>query len=404
MSFDAASVLPGNSTRLEKELARVTGRVLNTPVPIRDLWDVDECPVELLPYLAAAWSVDFWDANWPEPKKRSMIRNAVKHHRMKGTLAGIEAYADIAGAEVIRVIRPPMKLFASGSSTVEQRLAWLDSLPKVKIYRNTGKSAPRPALIAGGGARPFFLSRRFAYPNLASEHAQTRALLIRDGVETEVGVGFDFSGYRIVKLRGQAGARAFASFIVGRAVVPSNASKSIARISAETMAEDPALANPLRPAGTGNGIFPTLSSDPAPIGRSWFASALAYKRYAGRSDARFRAFEQIPLADDLSPPEPRLATGFASYTRISVPAHTAELKVGIPSKGTKSGYFAGARRAGSFAVPNDKSHVHKAMVAMRSAKALADMVLIDTSTYRPFRAGQTRIAGQTIIAGQWSRG
>lgn len=400
---DAATILPSNATALERAMAQVSARLLDIPVPIRELWDVDTCPVEFLPHLAAAWSVDFWNPDWDEAKKRSMIRNAVKHHRLKGTLAGISAYAEIAGAEVLGVIRPPMKFFAGGSDTLAQRLAWLESLPQVKIYRSVAKTGRRPSIVASGAVRPFFLSRRFALPSEAGERSQPKALLIRNGVEATVGIRTDMQGIRTVILRRSAGARVFAGKLVGQVPLASSAAKTVARISADRQAIDPALASPLRPAGTGNGILPAIGSDPMPIGHAWFARANAWQRHAGVSTARHRIFERIAIADELAPAEPRKSTAFASHTRLAVPPHTAELKTSIPGRGTRSGYFAGARRAGSFAVHVDKKRLSTAFEAMRAAKALTDTVLIDTRTYRPFTAGQPFFAGQPVFAGQMTR-
>ncbi|WP_072094140.1 phage tail protein I [Trabulsiella odontotermitis] len=59
------------------------------PVDLRKLWNADECPVPLLPYLAWALSVDRWDKNWSEQTKRQVIKAAWKVHRLKGTIAAL---------------------------------------------------------------------------------------------------------------------------------------------------------------------------------------------------------------------------------------------------------------------------------------------------------------------------
>jgi len=56
---------------------------------LRRLWDPDACPAALLPWLAWALSVDEWDPDWADDRKRAVIRGAYAVHRVKGTLAAI---------------------------------------------------------------------------------------------------------------------------------------------------------------------------------------------------------------------------------------------------------------------------------------------------------------------------
>ena len=400
----SASLLPSTSGAFEHAVSQVSAP--RRPLPshlVRQVKDPDLCPADLLPVLAAEYSVDIWIDTWPEAKKRDVIRNAIKHHRLKGTLAGISAYAELVGSEVVSIIRPPAKFFASPSNSIEQRRAWLEALPLVKIYRNVGRADARPSIFAGSGIRPRFLSGRFAVSNLAGERSRKRALLIRDGVETEIGVGSDFSGERRVLFYHPEGRRLLAGRSIRRYASPSTATHYIARISSDQDAYDPAFANPLRPAGTGGGIFPTFSSDIKSIRRAWFARARANRRFAGRSDAAFRTFEQIPLADELTPVEPARAISFASFTRLAVPPHTAELKVLIPGKASRNALFASTSYAGRHAAKTDKSRLRRTYRAMSAAKRLSDAVLVNTRVYRPVLAGQSLFAGQPIFAGQMTR-
>ena len=79
------TLLPANATPLERALAQTILTLLDTPVPLNQLWDADTCPVSLLPYLASARSVDRWNANWPEEVKRRVVRDAFAVHQRKGT-------------------------------------------------------------------------------------------------------------------------------------------------------------------------------------------------------------------------------------------------------------------------------------------------------------------------------
>ncbi|MCO5411192.1 phage tail protein I [Ralstonia mojiangensis] len=83
------TLLPANATPLERALAQTILTLLDTPVPLNQLWDADTCPVPLLPYLASARSVDRWNANWPEEVKRRVVRDAFAVHQRKGTAGAL---------------------------------------------------------------------------------------------------------------------------------------------------------------------------------------------------------------------------------------------------------------------------------------------------------------------------
>jgi phage tail P2-like protein len=86
----ADHLLPPNATADEKAIASALSRLSDVPVPIRELWNPDTCPAELLPWLAWALSVDVWNTAWPEAKKRQVIKAAIVVHRHKGTPYAVE--------------------------------------------------------------------------------------------------------------------------------------------------------------------------------------------------------------------------------------------------------------------------------------------------------------------------
>lgn len=90
-------LLPTGSTTLEVAAAEACAVIERTPVPLRRLWNPQTCPVELLPYLAWAWSVDRWDASWTEATKRSVIAASTYVHRHKGTIGAIRRVVEPLG-------------------------------------------------------------------------------------------------------------------------------------------------------------------------------------------------------------------------------------------------------------------------------------------------------------------
>ncbi|ENA1773694.1 phage tail protein I [Yersinia ruckeri] len=90
-------LLPAGSSPLEIAAAAACAVIADVPVPLRQLWDPDTCPLPLLPYLAWAWSVDRWDESWPEATKRSVVRASFYVHKHKGTISAIRRVVEPLG-------------------------------------------------------------------------------------------------------------------------------------------------------------------------------------------------------------------------------------------------------------------------------------------------------------------
>jgi phage tail P2-like protein len=85
MSTD--SLLPPNATPLETGLARLGQRLSAVELPIADLWNPQTCPLPALPWLAWTLSVDTWDTDWTEERKRAITAGAIAAQRRKGSVA-----------------------------------------------------------------------------------------------------------------------------------------------------------------------------------------------------------------------------------------------------------------------------------------------------------------------------
>lgn len=93
----AQQLLPGNSTQLEQLAAQALAQIQRVPIPLRQLCNPDTCPLELLPYLAWAFSVDRWDSKWTETSKRSAIRSSHFIHSRKGTIGALRRVVEPLG-------------------------------------------------------------------------------------------------------------------------------------------------------------------------------------------------------------------------------------------------------------------------------------------------------------------
>lgn len=90
-------LLPGNSTPLERQAAQTLAQIQRVRIPLRQLCNPDTCPVDLLPYLAWAFSVDRWDSKWTEAAKRAAIRSSHYVHSRKGTIGALRRVVEPLG-------------------------------------------------------------------------------------------------------------------------------------------------------------------------------------------------------------------------------------------------------------------------------------------------------------------
>ena len=95
--MSAQQLLPGNDTPLERNAAQALAQIQRVPIPLRQLCNPNTCPVDLLPYLAWAFSVDRWDSRWTETAKRAAIRSSHYIHSRKGTIGALRRVVEPLG-------------------------------------------------------------------------------------------------------------------------------------------------------------------------------------------------------------------------------------------------------------------------------------------------------------------
>ncbi|MFV6766622.1 phage tail protein I [Klebsiella sp. R71] len=93
----SSSLLPPSSRAWLRYTEAGTTRLSAITVALRTLWTPTACPVDLLPYLAWALSVDRWDKGWPAERKISAIQKSYWLHRRKGTRAAVRRVIEDMG-------------------------------------------------------------------------------------------------------------------------------------------------------------------------------------------------------------------------------------------------------------------------------------------------------------------
>ncbi|WP_118842459.1 phage tail protein I [Raoultella ornithinolytica] len=91
------SLLPPSSGSWLRYTEAGTARLSAITVALRTLWTPIACPVDLLPYLAWALSVDRWDKGWPAERKIAAIQRSYWLHRRKGTRGAVRRVIEDMG-------------------------------------------------------------------------------------------------------------------------------------------------------------------------------------------------------------------------------------------------------------------------------------------------------------------
>lgn len=96
-----SDLLPPNATPAERALSEAMGRVGDVPVIVKQVWNPDTCPADILPWLAWAFSVDTWSPEWTEQQKRNSIKTSIASQRIKGTLGAVESQLAALGINIV---------------------------------------------------------------------------------------------------------------------------------------------------------------------------------------------------------------------------------------------------------------------------------------------------------------
>jgi hypothetical protein len=389
-----AHILAPNATEYEHTLASQVDRLLELDIPIRKLWNPWECPIAMLPYLAWALSVDLWDSDWPDLKKRSVVANAIKHHRLKGTLAGIETYLDLIESRVLKATTPHAKTYSGPSLTREQREGWLEKLPQIRVWRQYETSVAGRRIFSGGFRHHCFIEGKFAQPNDAIFRLRHRARWVVNNVESEARVEL-FDGYFRIYNTGVLKQNVFSDRPIGKGkfFVPSIASTRIVTIAPVSLSPwRTPVGNTLTPIST----EPDIVAQQALEGHAVYSGRIMHTRFFIPSMAPFRLFERYAVYDGTAASK-RPSIQFMGVGRYGIPSHTAELKVRMRAKQKPWKAGEGVLRSRErFWIPHDNTLMERNRHAVVAAKKLSDTILLDTTTEPGFIAGMPFFAGDEI--------
>ncbi|MDO6525436.1 phage tail protein I [Motilimonas sp. 1_MG-2023] len=99
-----SDLLPPSKTSLEKKLAQTGAEISRVNVPLHKLWDADNTPEHLLPWLAWALGVEDWSDDWSEQTRRAVTKESIPIRRLRGTLWAVRRALETLGYKGVEVI------------------------------------------------------------------------------------------------------------------------------------------------------------------------------------------------------------------------------------------------------------------------------------------------------------
>lgn len=409
---------PINATRWERAQETASGErwpLVDVDI-IRRYQDPWTCPEHLLNFLAFELSVDIWNKEWPDAKKRYVIANSIRLHRLKGTKQGIAEHIGIADAELKRAIVPPAKTFLMPALTLDERKAFLARFPQLRIY-------------------PFVTRSHQRYGHFTSQAYGRAKAFLNDGFPADVG-----TQNRWVRIAKQWD-RGVETVLTSRTVHKEHIGSYVDNEYDEViLPSDPSKAIFLTTAPKARlflihdlGVAQRTITVPRADSYDWFEGRAEYTTvqpdlgfidvrpemvsevhpgqpgalYPGAGKKQFiggkfvpptiswkHIFERWYLLDPDRVPDQRKRSVHLGYTRLGMPAFNAELLVAVRGQRRPRevwGFVSGHLRQ------HDPRPLDAAVDSVRTSKAARDKILINTKTKRLPRAGDRLKVGSTKV-------
>ena len=397
MTESVASLLPPNTTNLDKALEQVAAPALS-PVVLRSTYDPEAIPADLLPWLAWGENVPYWPAD--ETQQRDMVARSHKLHGMIGTAAGLRAAARFTGAKVTRIIRPPAITFLGGW-TEQARKEWLSAHPQLRLYPKRQRTSAQGFMLNSS-----FISEHPSKTDAPFRSTSRATLSFPDGSETELSV----AEWQIGTAQGNATvsvARKGQSpgLHLGQPVngypLKYDAADRLWTLDQQAYSYGTATLK-IR---TTSPSYKPLSSDvdivadkaPRP-GASLFGVHLG-NVHTCKLDSETRYYRRVWLHDPSVAATSRANPAYLGATRLGMPPFHAEVRVQMPARHSASLHAGDYLNTRTPANRHSTNHMTPTLDNLEWMRAESDKILIDTRQRITVRARQTLIAG-TVTAGQ----
>lgn len=381
----AVTLQPSNATPLRRAVSLVNAerRPVDMTVlaTIMDPW---KCPADLLPWLAWGFSVDIWNERWPELKKRWVIANSIRLHRIKTTPAGIREHVALTGAEVRKIIRPPARAYLRPAMTEAARLAWLDSLPQIRIRPFALRQTANGRWFWNGHCERSFYGAAFYRASRGRSIYGRSASFYSNGIEVPAHL-------EEVALPGQS---PFDRIHLTAAASPARRFWMCGSWRRMTLRRSTADSRVLTVRLDDTGMLTTLTSNLQPVdirpqriaeryiaahAKAFFGNRAFFRRFWTRCNAALHLYDRISLLSGPYAFAGGRAVSFWGRCRFGIRPFTSEITIATPMRRcqrAKSRYWTGHwKRA-------DMTPLYDAIAAVTVSKAFRDRVLINPTTHR----------------------
>ncbi|WP_447555690.1 phage tail protein I [Vreelandella sp. EE22] len=134
------SLLPPNATPLERRIEAADALIERADAPLAVVWNAQEQPAHMLPWLAWAVGVDDWDDQWEEQQKRDAITEAIPIRRKRGTVWAVKRALEVLGYRDVELLEHTGQrekwlaaggLLLDGSWPLDGRSLRVDQAPRV---------------------------------------------------------------------------------------------------------------------------------------------------------------------------------------------------------------------------------------------------------------------------------
>lgn len=390
---------------------------------IVDVWDPFRIAYRNLPFLAWAMGVNMWQDQWREMTKRTWVAQQWTFKSLRGTANGTRMAVDYIGRDVspwgyqcTKFTVPPQRVYSGPTLTREEREAWLELMPQLRVWRiqeriwwGAGKSfyggrgngrQHNTRFCLGGVEQKTYQS--CIVPSTALERLKRRARWIVKGVETDVTVS-EFGTYWRVHIRSIEDGSVFTNRPIRpvppkRFYIPTTAPKRLITIMARerlswrtpTWASmEPITAEPERLVYGSTRRRSVYSDTPMRNhGRDYFVP----------SDAWSRIYQRYAINDGSTELNSRRPVQFMGVGRYGFPKYTAWIRMSLRSR-RPFAVFNGIP-FNKYYQPHDPTPVKRAKIAVQASKKIADRILLELGPVPSFVAGRPFFADkQKFIVG-----
>jgi hypothetical protein len=441
MPFPGSAMMYRAATGLERSLADVDAeRIFGIDAEeIISTWDPYLTYRRNLPYLAWAMGAQIWEPDWSEGTAREWTALQWTWKSLIGTEAGIAMALDYVGRDHIagsartgyllkQVVAPPQGFYASPDLTKEEYDAWIHLMPELRFKFATGKG------LAGLGE--IFASDGFDEDSGFADDGWVglddgpilygrRVVLRRNGIDTPlqtpVREDIQWQGRTLtverVSLPGTSEFGIFANdWVMGEDRFVGQESpearlvtlaldgsymheRSFLSLTTAFPTLDPI--NPRFERDSDIGIAgPFMFADDVFIGSEGAASGGAGASFTGEDLAADMLADRIFLNDPHVAAPMSNGWSFAGIDRVGMSPYHAELLVDLRTVEPGPAWMAGEGfEDEGFAVPEDGSHIDRALKAVVASKALRDKIIVSFRVKRPLAPSDH--VHEDTLSGAW---